>query len=183
MEPWKIASVAVCLPLMLGIGPYTFSAASENASGYLMASPRLRTSTELARNSITLPEFSEHRCEDQSRFLRAVSSIMIIVLSLHWKRMTGAGALAGIVVGKCTVLVWVYSPLKIADQPLGGVVYEIVPGFVFSTVAIIIVSLSGKTPSPSIVPTFDELLSQLGKASRQSAKEREVTHKWAGTDD
>ena len=59
----------------------------------------------------------------------------IILLSLYWKRMTGAGALAGIIVGGLTVLIW--------KQLSGGLfdVYEIVPGFIFSAAAVLFVSL------------------------------------------
>jgi len=59
----------------------------------------------------------------------------IILLSLFWKRMTGAGALAGIIVGGLTVLIW--------KQLSGGLfdLYEIVPGFLFSAAAVFFVSL------------------------------------------
>jgi sodium/proline symporter len=64
-----------------------------------------------------------------------------IILSLFWKRMTTQGAFAGILVGGVTVFVW--------DKLLkGGIfdVYEIVPGFIFSMIAIVIVSLLSKPP-------------------------------------
>ncbi|RLQ22503.1 sodium/proline symporter PutP [Seongchinamella sediminis] len=81
----------------------------------------------------------------------------LIVLALHWRRMTFAGALTGIVVGAGTVLIWVYSPLTIGGEPLSSVVYEIVPGVLLSTLAIIVVSLAGKAPSQSVLATFDKL--------------------------
>ncbi|TDG11851.1 sodium/proline symporter PutP [Seongchinamella unica] len=81
----------------------------------------------------------------------------LILLALHWRRMTFAGALAGIVVGAGTVLIWVYSPLTISGEPLSSVVYEIVPGVLLSTVAIIGVSLAGKAPPQSVRATFDQL--------------------------
>ena len=58
-----------------------------------------------------------------------------ILLSLYWRGMTRAGALAGIVVGGLTVILW--------KQGSGGVfaLYELVPGFAFSMLAIWIVSL------------------------------------------
>ncbi|CED57558.1 sodium/proline symporter [Aliivibrio wodanis] len=62
-----------------------------------------------------------------------------IVLSLYWKGMNRNGALAGIVVGGITIVVW--------KQLTGGWfdVYEIVPGIIFATTAIIAVSkLTGK---------------------------------------
>ncbi len=58
----------------------------------------------------------------------------VILLSLVWKRMSANGALAGIVVGGLTVLVW--------KQFSGGIydLYEIVPGFFFSIIAIAVFS-------------------------------------------
>jgi sodium/proline symporter len=59
-----------------------------------------------------------------------------IVLSLYWERMTRAGALAGILVGGLTVIFW----KQLAG--LGGLfaLYELVPGFVLSWLAIWLVS-------------------------------------------
>jgi len=72
----------------------------------------------------------------------------IILLSLYWKRMTGKGALGGIAAGGLTVLIW--------KQLNGGLfdMYEIVPGFVFSSLIIIIVSLIDKKPSQDVLKVF-----------------------------
>lgn len=85
----------------------------------------------------------------------------LIVLGLYWKRMTFSGALAGIVVGATTVLIWIYSPLTIGGQALSNVVYEIVPGVVFSTLAIVGVSLTSREPSHAIQKMFDAMVVQL----------------------
>ena len=63
-----------------------------------------------------------------------------IVLSLYWDRMTRAGALAGIAVGGLTVILWKQG------AGLGGIfgLYELVPGFVFSWLAIWLVSLCSR---------------------------------------
>ncbi len=78
----------------------------------------------------------------------------IILLSLFWKRTTRNGALAGIVVGGITTIVWRYL-----GETLGGFfeLYEIVPGFIFSMIAIIIVSLLGKMPSKEILDEFESV--------------------------
>ncbi|EJG1817744.1 sodium:proline symporter [Vibrio parahaemolyticus] len=57
-----------------------------------------------------------------------------VVLSLYWSGMNRNGALAGILVGGVTIVVW--------KQLTGGWfdVYEIVPGIIFSTLAIVLVS-------------------------------------------
>jgi sodium/proline symporter len=58
-----------------------------------------------------------------------------ILLSLYWQRMTRAGALAGIVTGGLTVIVW-----KRGEGALFQL-YELVPGFLLSLLAIAVVSL------------------------------------------
>jgi len=59
---------------------------------YLVVAPRLRTYTELANNSITLPDFFENRFEDKTRLLRVVSSIVIVVFFTLY---TSSGIVAG----------------------------------------------------------------------------------------
>jgi len=75
----------------------------------------------------------------------------VVILSLFWKRMTANGAIAGIFTGGVTVLIW--------KNITGGIfdLYEIVPGFVFSALAIIAVSLLDKKPSKEITEEFDSV--------------------------
>ncbi|MFN3709321.1 MAG: sodium/proline symporter PutP [Alishewanella aestuarii] len=87
----------------------------------------------------------------------------LIILSLYWQRMTFAGALSGIVVGALTVLFWVYAPLTINGLPLSQWLYEIVPGVIFSTLAIVLVSLLTKTPAPSILQLFAKMQQEVKK--------------------
>ncbi|WP_279127980.1 sodium:solute symporter family transporter [Helicobacter winghamensis] len=58
----------------------------------------------------------------------------VMLFSLFWGRMTRAGAIAGMVMGALVVVVWknFFGFLN---------VYEIIPGFLFASLAIIIVSL------------------------------------------
>jgi len=60
----------------------------------------------------------------------------LLVFSLFWKRMTLQGAVAGMVTGGVVDLLWYYMKAR------GGIfsVYEIIPGFIASAVAIIIFS-------------------------------------------
>ncbi|GGW62441.1 sodium/proline symporter PutP [Alishewanella tabrizica] len=81
----------------------------------------------------------------------------LIIFSLYWKRMTFAGALSGIVVGALTVLLWIYLPITLDGQKLSAIMYEIVPGVILSTLAIVIVSLLGKAPSHSMQDLFDKM--------------------------
>lgn len=81
----------------------------------------------------------------------------LIVLSLYWKRMTMWGALAGMVVGAVTVLFWIYMPLEFAGATLAGHLYEMVPGVILSTLAIVIVSRLTAGPSPQIEHEFEDM--------------------------
>lgn len=75
----------------------------------------------------------------------------VIILSLFWRDMNRNGALAGMVLGGITVVVW--------KQLSGGIfdVYEIVPGMIVAFVGIYLVSkISGK-PSDDIVEEFDRV--------------------------
>ena len=73
----------------------------------------------------------------------------VILLSLIWKRMTRNGALAGIFVGAATVILW-----KTYLDHLG--IYEIIPGFIFCTIAIVGVSLFGKKPTETMTTQFEK---------------------------
>lgn len=70
----------------------------------------------------------------------------VVILSLFWRRMTGMGALAGMVVGALVVVLW--KPLT------GSSLYEIVPGFILATLAIYGVSMLGK-PTTAMLTRFE----------------------------
>ena len=76
----------------------------------------------------------------------------VVLLALFWARMTRNGAVAGILAGALTVVLWKYT---------GSALYEIVPGFVACTLAIVVVSLLGKAPAPAIVATHEQVRAQL----------------------
>ncbi|WP_373186718.1 sodium/proline symporter PutP [Halopseudomonas sp.] len=72
-----------------------------------------------------------------------------VILSLFWKRMNRNGALAGIIVGGVTVVVY-----KQIDT-IG--LYEIVPGVILATIAIVVATLLSPPPSSTMEATFDEV--------------------------
>ena len=78
----------------------------------------------------------------------------LMLFSLFWKRTTKAGALAGMVVGGVMVFVW-----KFGVATLGGAwaIYELLPAFLLSGAAIVIVSLATPAPEQEIVRTFEEI--------------------------
>ncbi len=82
----------------------------------------------------------------------------VIIGSLYWKGMTRNGALAGIISGAVTVLIWIYAPITIDGQSLSSLMYEIVPGFIVCSIAIFIVSKLSPKVEESICTTFDEML-------------------------
>ena len=59
---------------------------------YLVVAPRLRVFTEVANNSITIPDFFENRFSDDSRLLRVVGSLVII---MFFTLYTSSGVVAG----------------------------------------------------------------------------------------
>ena len=72
----------------------------------------------------------------------------VVLISLLWKRMTRNGALAGMLVGAVTVVVW--------KEFVGLGLYEIIPGFAFASLAILLVSLLGSAPPASVQRRFEE---------------------------
>ncbi|WP_300974775.1 sodium/proline symporter PutP [Sphingomonas sp. LHG3406-1] len=80
----------------------------------------------------------------------------IVILALTWKRLTRNGALAGIVAGAATVLLWIYAPVLADGRTLSSVLYEIVPGFLACLATAMLVSLAGKPPAEDVVRTFEE---------------------------
>ena len=84
-----------------------------------------------------------------------------ILLSLYWRGMSAAGALAGILVGGGTVIIW---------EALGSASYSsdifdlfsLVPGFIFALIAIFLVTrLGGETENPEVLEQFDRMRNTL----------------------
>jgi len=66
----------------------------------------------------------------------------VMLLSVYWDRMTKNGALAGVFVGTATVLIW--------NHHHWFDLYELVPGFILSSLAIVVFSLCDKSASRTI---------------------------------
>ncbi|WP_226035426.1 sodium/proline symporter PutP [Aquibacillus saliphilus] len=79
----------------------------------------------------------------------------IVLLALFWKGLTRNGALAGIIAGALTVIIW-------GDFLSGGIfdLYEIVPAFLLNLILAVVISLTGK-PAPEVEAEFDEAVSKL----------------------
>ena len=77
----------------------------------------------------------------------------VLLLSLFWGRMTRNGALAGMVAGAVVVIAW----KEIVVERLGYPLYEMVPGVIIATLAIIVVSLLGRAPAPEIQSNHEQV--------------------------
>jgi len=78
-----------------------------------------------------------------------------VFLSLYWKRMTCKGAIAGVVTGAVSTIVFNWLKLNV-----GGIfsVYELLPAFICAIIAIVVVSLLDKEPEKAIQDEFDKAL-------------------------
>lgn len=78
-----------------------------------------------------------------------------LILALYWPRMNRFGALAGIIVGGVTVVVW--------KELNGGVfdLFEIVPGFVLATISIVVVSLMTPAPNDTVNKLVNKVTDEL----------------------
>ncbi|MCK5755965.1 MAG: sodium/proline symporter PutP [Mycobacterium sp.] len=75
----------------------------------------------------------------------------LIILSLFWRRLTSAGAIAGMLSGAVVVGVWGQT------DALASVMYEIVPGFIACGVVAIAVSLLTRRQNDDIEREFTEM--------------------------
>lgn len=76
----------------------------------------------------------------------------LILLSLYWKRTTAPGAIAGLICGGITDVVWHYIPASVAK--IFGL-YEILPAFIVCLVVTVLVSLLTK-PDAEVLAKFEE---------------------------
>lgn len=84
----------------------------------------------------------------------------VVVCSLFWKRTNFAGAVAGIISGGLTVIIWDYLPLVGGDTIYKATgIYSLLVGFFISLVCIVIFSLATKAPSAEIVAEFERVSS------------------------
>ena len=65
----------------------------------------------------------------------------VVVFSLFWERMTRTGALAGMLAGAATVILW---------KQTGSALYEMVPGVIAASIAIVIGSLASRAPGEAV---------------------------------
>lgn len=79
----------------------------------------------------------------------------LTLLALYWKRLTALGGLAALVTGAVVTILW---GAVVKDPDGSGILslYEMVPGFLASLVAGVVVSWAGTRPAERIAREFDE---------------------------
>ena len=78
----------------------------------------------------------------------------VIILSVFWRRFTYKGAVAGVAAGAIVDVLW----LLFLSAPTG--VYELLPGFIASMIAAVVVTLLDKKPSDEVCAIFDKAMSE-----------------------
>lgn len=82
----------------------------------------------------------------------------ILLFSLFWKRMTKQAAIAGIITGAAVVISWKYFAPEHPDLLSG---FELLPAFVLSSIAIIIVSKLSPKPNQQVLDDFQRTITKL----------------------
>ena len=78
----------------------------------------------------------------------------VVLFSLFWKSMTRNGALAGMIVGALTVIAWKHT---------GSALYEMVPGVIAASSAILVVSRFGRAPPVQVQAMHEAVQAELRK--------------------
>ncbi|MBR3524580.1 MAG: sodium:proline symporter, partial [Lachnospiraceae bacterium] len=80
----------------------------------------------------------------------------LVLMSLFWKRTNLPGAIAGLVSGALTVIIWDYIPIGGGTLSATTGLYSLALGFPISLICIVIVSLLSKAPSASMIEVFEK---------------------------
>ncbi|MDG4550030.1 MAG: thioredoxin fold domain-containing protein [Candidatus Contendobacter sp.] len=115
--------------------PAIFTDSGEHVGGYLSAAAMLE-------------RLSSQKGQLLNLFGYALAFAPLL-LSLWWHGMNRAGTLAGVIVGAATVLLWKYYGWT--------ELYEIVPGVVFASISIVLVSLWTRKPGEDVLSAVDQV--------------------------
>ena len=91
----------------------------------------------------------------------------LTLFALYWRRTTKQGAIAGMVTGAATVLIWhnLIKPMGAVVGGLGGSIlgmYELLPAFLLGCLAIFVVSKLTPEPEQAVLDTFDTYMVSTG---------------------
>ncbi|MFN2744713.1 sodium/proline symporter PutP [Bacillus sp. z60-18] len=139
---------------------------------WLYVAPRLRTYTEVAGNSITIPDYFENRFKDRSRILRVTSAFVILIFFTFY---TSSGMVAGGELFKTAfhldyrIGIWLTAGVVILYTLFGGFLAVSWTDFVQGTIMfialilmpiVVFVQLGGVAPAFSEVRSVDPGLLQ-----------------------
>ena len=105
----------------------------------------------------------------------------LMILSLFWKRTNKYGAMAGIITGFLTTVLWntflgscilgkMFNITGLTiDTPVTGI-YELFPGFIIAFAVIFIVSLLTAKPDEGMTKIFDEVSAECRKTAKHIGK-------------
>jgi len=81
----------------------------------------------------------------------------LMLFTLFWKKTTYPAAVAGMITGGVTVIIWNFF-----IAPLGGIfaIYELLPAFILSSIVIVVVSKLTGTPSQEILDDYDAVVTK-----------------------
>jgi sodium/proline symporter len=91
----------------------------------------------------------------------------LVLFSLLWKDMSRIAAIGGIVSGAATVLVWIYAPLGENGGSIYPELYAIIPGFIVSSLVIIILSLWKPEKDENIRSLFSDFADMYANESKK----------------
>ena len=91
----------------------------------------------------------------------------LTLFALYWRRTTKQGAIAGMITGAATVLIWhnLIKPMGAVVGGLGGSIlgmYELLPAFLLGCLAIFVVSKLTPEPEQAVLDTFDTYMVSTG---------------------
>lgn len=90
----------------------------------------------------------------------------LVILSLYWKGLTRDGAVAGMVAGALTVILWIVFAHPLGETYQFFTLYEIVPGFLASLLVTFIVSKLTKKPGDFVERDLNEVKRQIREAKQ-----------------
>jgi sodium/proline symporter len=132
-------------------------------ANWLYVAPRLRTYSEMAHNSITIPEFLENRFYDNSRMLRLASGLVILVFFTFY---VASGFVSGAVLFENTFKMnyhlglWIVAAVVISYTLFGGFLAVSLTDFVQGVImvlALVLVPIVTIMHVGGIGPAFKEI--------------------------
>jgi sodium/proline symporter len=85
------------------------------------------------------------------------------LLALYWKRTSRQGVMAGLILSTMVTILWFYTPA------LKNLMYELIPGFIISFLATILISLKYKAPA-NVDDMFNCMISSVDSREQNNSR-------------